>query len=351
MALKPLDKKKKVSISTIVFLLLISSVIYAFFGIRYELSEFSKIFLSLISFVFFFLCYKKSASHLSLALLTSVSIFICLVVSFGSLNETDSPFALPIVLNAWWIFSISFLFTLAVLFLYSKLKIKDKYPVLLFGVFVVCWIILAFNVKYFGDWKMENWLNVPFIILLAIFYRWFKFSNISYSCIFVFMVLNVVGSHYTYAEVPFGFWLQEVLNTTRNHYDRIVHFCFGLLFAYPMREIFKRIGNAKGFWALWIPIELVLALSCIYELMEWGIVIFFGGDLGVAYLGSQGDVWDAQKDMALAGLGSVVAMLITCFYLVKYNAKSFWKEFVDSLKVKDEKILGERALEKLEKKN
>ena len=163
------------------------------------------------------------------------------------------------------------------------------------------------------------------------------------------MVLNVIGSHYTYSEVPFGFWLQDFFNMSRNHYDRIVHFSFGLLFAYPMREIFKRIGNSKGFWAFWIPVELVLALSCVYELIEWGIAVVFGGDLGIAYLGSQGDIWDAQKDMALAGLGSVVAMCITAFFIMRYNFNGFWKEFKGSLKI-DKNVLGEEALAKLERK-
>ena len=163
---------------------------------------------------------------------------------------------------------------------------------------------------------MENVLNIPFVILLIIISRWFKFSKLSYTLIFIFMFLNIVGSHYTYAEVPFGFWLQNFFNLNRNHYDRIVHFSFGLLFAYPVREIFIRIGKAKGFWALWTPIELVLGLSAIYEILEWWIAVVFGGDMGIAYLGTQGDIWDAQWDMFLAGLGSIIAILIVLLVLL-----------------------------------
>jgi putative membrane protein len=114
-----------------------------------------------------------------------------------------------------------------------------------------------------------------------------------------------------------------------------------------MREVFKRIGQSKGIWSLWIPIELVLALSCIYELMEWGVAVIFGGDLGVAYLGSQGDIWDAQKDMLNAGIGALAAMITTSFFIIYYNSKGFWSEIRDSLSIKDKEPLGEVALAKL----
>ena len=94
-----------------------------------------------------------------------------------------------------------------------------------------------------------------------------------------------------------------------------------------------KISKVKGFWSLYIPVEFVLAFSCIYELIEWGIAVIFGGDLGVAYLGSQGDIWDAQKDMALAGLGAVISSLVT-FGVLAYNKKKYLTEFLNSLKVK-----------------
>ena len=90
----------------------------------------------------------------------------------------------------------------------------------------------------------------------------------------------------------------------------------------------------KGLWALYVPIELVLAFSAIYEIIEWIIALMFGGDLGIAYLGTQGDIWDAQKDMALAGLGSIIAMCITAITIIYYNSKNFFKEFKESLSIK-----------------
>ena len=131
---------------------------------------------------------------------------------------------------------------------------------------------------------------------------------------------------------------------TRNHYDRIVHFSFGFLLAYPIRELTIRISDAKGFWSFWFPVEFVLAFSAVYELLEWLIAVMFGGDLGIAYLGTQGDVWDAQKDMFVAGLGSVIAMLVIFVILWYFRRADFWRDLMDSFRVKQKKALGEEAL-------
>jgi putative membrane protein len=164
------------------------------------------------------------------------------------------------------------------------------------------------------------------------------------------MILHTIGSHYTYAEVPFGYTLQEWFGSERNMYDRLVHFCFGLLIAYPMREIFMRIGKQRGFWGYWIPIELTLATSCIYELIEWGAAINVDPEAGLAFLGSQGDVWDAQKDMACAGLGSLITMMIVLLIHIKYDTNT-WAELKSSLRIsKDDKPLGEVKLKELLKR-
>ncbi|MBK7645119.1 MAG: DUF2238 domain-containing protein, partial [Planctomycetes bacterium] len=103
-------------------------------------------------------------------------------------------------------------------------------------------------------------------------------------------------------------WFPFLNITERNHYDRLVHFLFGLLFAVPIREIFLRVGQVRGFWAYYLPLDVAMAFSMLYELIEWGSALLFGGDLGAAYLGTQGDPWDAQKDMALASLGALITM-------------------------------------------
>ncbi len=127
----------------------------------------------------------------------------------------------------------------------------------------------------------------------------------------MFLSLHLVGAHYTYAETPLGFCLQTLFEFERNHYDRIVHFSFGLLIAYPMREILLRQSGVSGAWSYLLTINCILAFSAFYEVLEVVAAMIVSPELGDAYLGTQGDEWDAQKDAFLAFLGSIVAMLVT----------------------------------------
>ncbi|MBI4451256.1 DUF2238 domain-containing protein [Candidatus Woesearchaeota archaeon] len=250
----------------------------------------------------------------------------------------------------WLTFACAVLASVGVWYAYHALKSKDKYSSLLFILYVLVWIILGINVKYRHDWIMENILTVPFVALIYATHRRFKLSNLSYSLIFAFMMLHTIGSHYTYSEVPFGVWVQNFLGLARNHYDRIIHFGFGFLLAYPVREVGVRLGNFVGFWGYYIPFELTLAFSAIYEIIEWAVAVLFGGDLGVAYLGTQGDVWDAQKDMAMAGVGALLAMAITATVIVTLRPKEFFRKLHESLRVKHREVLGERALQAMMRK-
>jgi putative membrane protein len=222
-----------------------------------------------------------------------------------------------------------------------------KYKIFLFLVFLAVWIWAAINPSYRDGWLLENILVFIFvpIIILAGFY--FRLSNLSYTLITLFMILHVIGSHTTYAEVPFGFFLQDVFNSSRNMYDRLVHFCFGLLLFYPIREIFLRLSKARGFWGFWFPVELTFALAAIYEIIEWLTAIVVDPAAGLAFLGSQGDVWDAQKDMLLAGLGAILSSFIVFFVRFKYD-RNLWREVKDSLKPKkNDEVLGEVKLKEL----
>src|SRR5258705_5976464 len=125
------------------------------------------------------------------------------------------------------------------------------------------------------------------------------------------MTVHSIEDHYTYSLVPFGLWMKEVFLQTRNHYDRLVHFSFGLMLAYPAREVFLRIANARGFWAYYLPIDVTLAFSAMYEIMESWFAQIIGPGLGDAWLGTQGDIWDAQKDMTAALTGAILCMGIT----------------------------------------
>ncbi len=176
---------------------------------------------------------------------------------------------------------------------------------------VILWIVTAIDPLYPRDWLLENLLVfISGAALLATYSR-FSFSNLSYGLFAIFLSLHLVGAHYTYAETPFGFWLQDWFDLQRNHYDRIVHFSFGLLLAYPMREILLRESGVKRAWSYFISINFILAFSALYEVIEAIAAIIVSPELGVAYLGTQGDEWDAQKDTGLALAGAVVAMGVT----------------------------------------
>ena len=221
------------------------------------------------------------------------------------------------------------------------------YKLFLVIIFLAFWIWAAINPVYPDDWLLENYLIFIFVPLIILAGFYFRLSNLSYTLITIFMILHVIGSHYTYAEVPFGYFLQSLFNSNRNMYDRLVHFSFGFLLAYPIREIFMRLVKVKGFWAYYFPLDLTLAFSATYELVEWLAAATVGSAAGIAFLGAQGDIWDAQKDMLLAGLGAIITMSVTALINIKYN-KSFWKEIKESFKIsKTDEPLGEVKLEKM----
>jgi len=220
----------------------------------------------------------------------------------------------------------------------------SRYKISLILVFLIFWVWAAIKPRYPHDWLLENYLVFIFVPLILIMGRYFRLSNVSYTLITIFMVLHVIGSHYTYSEVPFGFKLQEWFGSKRNMYDRLVHFSFGFLVAYPVREVFMRLSKAKGFWSYYFPLDLVGASSAVYEIIEWLTARNVDAAAGLAFLGSQGDIWDAQKDMFLAIVGATVAMLIIFIINWKLN-KQHWKEFKDSFKIpKDDRPLGEEKL-------
>jgi len=209
-------------------------------------------------------------------------------------------------------------------------------------VYAVWWVLMAIKPWHFADWALENVLVVLAVGLLWFTRNKFPLSRVSYTCIFVFMMLHALGAHYTYAEVPYDEWF-PIFEGGRNHFDRLVHFAYGLLLAYPIREMFLRIGNMRGFWGYFLPLDLTMSTSMLYELIEWGAAEFFGGELGAAYLGTQGDVWDAHKDMALASLGALIAMGITAFVNSRMQ-RDFANEWAESIRVKRQKPLGEDAI-------
>jgi putative membrane protein len=221
------------------------------------------------------------------------------------------------------------------------------YYAFLLALFLAVWIWAAIDPLLPDGWLLENYLVFLFVPLIFITGRYLKLSHFSYTLITLFMILHVIGSHYTYAQVPFGFTLQEWFGSSRNMYDRLVHLTFGLLLSYPVREVFVRITKTKGFWGYYFPVELTLAFSALYELIEWGAAAFVNPDAGLAFLGAQGDIWDAQKDMLLAFLGALFTMTLTFFINLWYRTDAI-SEIKESLKVPDrDRPMGERTLRDL----
>ncbi len=160
-------------------------------------------------------------------------------------------------------------------------------------------------------WLLENLLVFASDGLLALTHLRFVFSNLSYVLIFFFLGLHAIGAHHSYSAVPLGAWFQESFGLSRNHYDRFVHFVFGLFLAYPMREVGLRVLHVHRVWSYIVPVLAIVALSSSYEMVEWGAARASDPAVGIAFVGAQGDVWDGQKDMALALLGAALAMLMT----------------------------------------
>lgn len=230
-----------------------------------------------------------------------------------------------------------------------------QYFMRLASIFAVEFLWLSIAPLNRADWAVENIIVLVSVIVLGISYQRFLMSRVSYTLIFLFMYLHQIGAHYTYSQVPyesffiqhFGISVNQLFGFTRNHFDRLVHFLYGLLLVYPAREFYWRIANVRGFWGYFFPLQLIIASSAIYEMFEWGAAEFFGDDLGVAYLGTQGDIWDAHKDMLLAGLGALIGMAINVLINLKRQA-NFAEEWQRSLTVKHQQPLDEGSLDKMQ---
>ncbi|MDP7422290.1 MAG: DUF2238 domain-containing protein [bacterium] len=161
-------------------------------------------------------------------------------------------------------------------------------------------------------WWAENIPIMGIVLFLVITYRWFRFSNISYIMMSVLVFLHTLGGHYTFELVPFDF-ITNLFGFTRNHFDRLAHFSVGF-YAYPILEFLyrKKLIRSRTVLALFGAFT-ILAVAAIYEIFEWLYAVSSNPEAGAAFLGSQGDVWDAQKDMLADGLGSITAVLLFLF--------------------------------------
>ena len=235
-----------------------------------------------------------------------------------------------------------------------KAVVHRRYAATLLCLFGAVFVVLGWAPTYRDDWLLENLLVVVLLPGFVLSYRRLPLSKISYTALFLFLCLHEVGAHYTYAEVPYDEWWQTLFgrgfNSTfgweRNHFDRFVHFSYGLLIVYPAREIYLRIANATGFWGYLFPLLVVMSTSLLFEMIEWGAALIFGGDLGMAYLGTQGDVWDSHKDSFLATLGALIASLVIAAVHASLD-RDFTREWLESLSVKHTDPMGEVAIERM----
>src|SRR3989338_5976409 len=225
-------------------------------------------------------------------------------------------------------------------FLFVILSAMSRYQIFLAVAFVAVWVIAAINPLQREAWLLENLLVILFIPALLVAARYFKLSDASYTFITVFLILHVIGSHWTYADVPFGFQLGEWLGTERNMYDRLLHFSFGFLMAYPIREVFLRVTDARGFWGYYFPLDVILSFSALYEIIEWLGVVSASSDAGILFLAHQGDIFDPAKDIANALVGGTLAMLTVLLLNWFFNREEFGVEMKESLKIKGERRRG-----------
>jgi putative membrane protein len=172
-----------------------------------------------------------------------------------------------------------------------------------------------------ATWALENLLVLITVSALIATHRRFQFSNLSCVLIFSFLVLHSVGSHYTYSLAPPGDWMGRWLGGDRNHYDRLVHFAFGLLLAYPLREVAQRLLNLRRGWAYAVPLFAVVSFGAGYEIIESWAARVVDPEVGLAFLGSQGDEWDSQKDMSVALYGAVLAFVAAA---LASRARAHW---------------------------
>lgn len=172
-------------------------------------------------------------------------------------------------------------------------------------------VALSFrDMKMPEDWFLENILVAVFLIILAITWKRNGLSHLSYLLLLIFFFFHEYGAHYKYADVPLGEWLKPYFQTTRNHFDRAIHFAFGLLCTWPLAEAVRSFSGVGGrWWPAFVALLANLSFSALYEMMEFSVAQLVAPDIGLEFVGAQGDVWDAEKDMALALIGSIPPLI------------------------------------------
>lgn len=202
-------------------------------------------------------------------------------------------------------------------------KIKKYFPHLLLIIYIALFIVCAIHPKYFDVWVAENIPVVIVVLFLVFSFKFWRFSNLSYFFMSLWVFMHTIGWHYSFEFVPFDF-VNNIFWWERNMYDRIAHFIIWL-YAFPMMEYLWESWKVKDRWLLYTCwIAFMLAIAWAYEIFEWQYAIMADPKAWLAVLGSQGDIWDAQKDMTLDTLGAVLSVIIFHIINFKYFSSKPW---------------------------
>jgi putative membrane protein len=185
-----------------------------------------------------------------------------------------------------------------------------RLPLILTGVLFAVFVpTFLFTPEGRLNWSLEVGPGIAGMVALAIAFKRFPMSRMVYVCVFLHVLILVYGGYYSYARAPLGFWAQEAFGFARNHYDRVGHLALGFFPAFIIREILLRVTPLRlGGWLTFLVLSVVLAVGAFWELVEWWAALVLDPAGGDKFLGSQGDIWDAQWDMFLALVGAALSL-------------------------------------------
>lgn len=196
---------------------------------------------------------------------------------------------------------------------------NDYHPFVLLIFFLIVCVVTGINPADRISWILEFLMVFGAVLILTLTYNKFRFSNTAYTLMFIFLILPVIGGYFNFESVP----VQNILSffqEGRNNFDRLVHFTFGLVFGFVVYEFVKRKTKLKGWWLYVIPIMFVFAISGFYEVVEWWATLVFSHETAFEFLGTQGDLWDPQKDIMMGGIGSIISISYI-YFKEKVNLK------------------------------
>lgn len=197
-----------------------------------------------------------------------------------------------------------------------------KLKPILFLFYCLLWIALAIDPWYRSDWILENLLVFAALPIIVRHEKRFGFSASAAWMLFIFFVLHAIGAHFTYSQMPYFQPITDFFGFERNHYDRLIHFLFGLLLFLPFYEVFSPFQKSRKHMLL-LTLLFLFSASGFYEICEWIVTQLTHPDLGAAFLGIQGDEWDAQKDMAWGYLGALIAAFFNSAQFRKLRRRFF----------------------------